>query len=75
MASALLNLTLDELDQPVIEFTHNPASKDLEQKLLGALIRLAQPDGRLAVKLTKTYGESDEKPLHDYHIRAIRDDD
>lgn len=75
MAHELISLTLNEQDEPVLAFTHNPKSDSLEQKLLGALIRKARFTGTLQLKLVSTYGESDDKPLYDYHIQLPQGDD
>ncbi|QIP16811.1 hypothetical protein G8759_31300 [Spirosoma aureum] len=72
MAAELIQITLDEQDEPVLSFTHNPAASGIEQKLLGALIRKAKASGGLELHVALVYGESDEKPLWDYHIRAKR---
>lgn len=48
-----VTLTLDENDQPVLEFVHSEKDASLEQKLLGSLIRNI---GRQGLELHRTGG-------------------
>ncbi|GAB3550601.1 hypothetical protein [Spirosoma fluminis] len=70
----LIRISLNEADEPVLTFTHRERSTDLEQKLLGAFIRKVNKQG-IELKLTKTYGDSEDKPLWEYEIRAKQPDE
>lgn len=68
----LLEITLDEHDEPIIFFTHDTASQKLDQKLLGAFIRLAQQAGGIELHRALVHGDNEEFPLWDMHVRAKR---
>ncbi|QIP14731.1 hypothetical protein G8759_19980 [Spirosoma aureum] len=74
MKSDLIQITLDEQDEPVLAFTVTANERTLEHKLLGALIRKISQQG-IQLHLVRTYPDAEEKVHWDYQIRAKRDDE
>jgi hypothetical protein len=71
---SLVEIGMNDQDQPVLKFTHCQDSVTLEQQLLGALVRQIARKGIVLVK-TKTHSNSEEKIFWDYEIRAKTDTD
>ena len=69
MKTDLIQLTLNEQDEPVLKFSVSDAEKTLEQKILGAFLRRVALMG-IELHLVRTYADAEEKPHYDYEIRA-----
>ncbi|RYC69794.1 MULTISPECIES: hypothetical protein [Spirosoma] len=69
----LISITLDEQDEPVLEFTHSETDTTLDQKLLGKLLRQIHRQG-IELHLVRHYTDSTERPVWEYQIRALPHD-
>ncbi|WP_020599187.1 hypothetical protein [Spirosoma panaciterrae] len=74
MKNDLIQITLNDDDEAVLQFSVSETERTLEQKLLGAFLRKAGPKG-IRLHLKRTYKDADEKLHYDYEIRPIQSDE
>jgi hypothetical protein len=74
MKTDLIQVSLNDADQPVLKFTVGESERTLEHKILGALLRKISLQG-IELHLVRTYADAEEKPRYDYEIRAKQPDE